>query len=165
MLKGRVGHNTQFAGPRAADGLSAPHGETLLPFPPQPENITERARGQEGWRGVGGWVRTSSRDKQINTSCIKHTRSGKASALGVPREEVLGVKVLCAPGPAVQGRRARAPSPAVPAVRPTSSLLVLNCPLVSRKSSLRAVPNQCLELYPKLLRILFSSYRISLEIS
>ena len=46
---GRVGHDTQFAGPRAADGLSAPHGETLLPFPPHPENITERARGQEGW--------------------------------------------------------------------------------------------------------------------
>jgi hypothetical protein len=110
----RVGHNTQFAGPRAADGLSAPHGETLLPFPPQPKNITERARGQEGCRGVGGWVRTSCRDTQINTSCIKHTRSGKASALGVLREEVLGIKVLCAPGPAVQGRSARAPSPAVP---------------------------------------------------
>ena len=40
-----MGHNTQFAGPRAADRLSAPLGETLLPFPPQPENITERARG------------------------------------------------------------------------------------------------------------------------
>ena len=67
-----------------------------------------------GMAGVGGWVRTSCRDTQINTSCIKHTRSGKASALGVPREEVLGVKVLCAPGPAVQGRSARAPSPAMP---------------------------------------------------
>ena len=88
-----MGHNTQFGGWRAADGLSAPHGETLLPFPPQPENITERARGQEGWRGVGGWVRTSSRDTQINTSCIKHTRSGKASALGVLREEVLGLSL------------------------------------------------------------------------
>ena len=79
-----------------------------------PKNITERARGQEGRQGVGGRVRTSCKDTQINTNCIKHTRSGKASALGVPREEVLGIKVLWATGPAVQGRRARAPSPAVP---------------------------------------------------
>ena len=69
-----MGHNTQFAGPRAADRLSAPPGETLLPFPPQPENITERARGQEGRRGVGGWVRASCADTQINTNCIKHTK-------------------------------------------------------------------------------------------
>jgi hypothetical protein len=109
-----VGHNTQFADYRAADMFSAPHGETLLRFPPRSENITERARGQEGRRGVGGWVRTSCKDTQIHTNCIKHTTSGKASALGVPREEVLGIKVLCAPGPAVQGRSARPPSPALP---------------------------------------------------
>ena len=64
---------------RSPDGLSAPQGETLLPFPPRSENITERARGQEGRQGVGGWVRTSCADTQINTSCIKHTRSFKAS--------------------------------------------------------------------------------------
>jgi len=37
---------------------------------------SERADKRECW-GVGGWVRTSCRDTQINTSCIKHTRSGK----------------------------------------------------------------------------------------
>ena len=79
-----------------------------------PKNIAERARGQEGWWGVGGWVRTSCRDTHINTNCIKHTTSGKASALGVPRKEVLWIRVLYALGPAVQGRSSRAPSPAVP---------------------------------------------------
>ena len=64
----RVGHNTQFAGPRAAGRFSAPHGETLLPFPPRSENITERARGQEGRQGVGGWVRTSCKDVFICVS-------------------------------------------------------------------------------------------------
>ena len=101
-------------GPRAASKLIAPHGETWLPFPPQSENITERAPGQEGLRGVGGWVQTSCEDRQTQTVLNKNTTSGKASALGVPREEVLGIKVLCAPGPAVQGRSARAPSPALP---------------------------------------------------
>jgi len=96
----------------------APRGEPLLPFPPRSENIIERARGQEGRRGVGGWVRTSCKGRQTQTVSNKHTTSGKASALVVLRKEVLGIKVLCAPGPAVQGRSARAPSPALPQHRP-----------------------------------------------
>ena len=86
---GRVGHNTQFAGPRAADGLSAPHGETLLPFPPRSENITERARGQEGRQGVGGWVQTSCADTQINRSCKARDQSSLgAGAYPVPRTKL-----------------------------------------------------------------------------
>jgi hypothetical protein len=49
-----AGHNAQFTDYRAADRLSAPRGETLLPLPPQPQSISCRARGQkvtaEGWR-------------------------------------------------------------------------------------------------------------------
>jgi hypothetical protein len=69
---GRVGHNTQFADYRAADRFSAPHGETLLPFHPRSEHVIERARGQEGLRGVGGWVRTSCGDRQTQTVLNKH---------------------------------------------------------------------------------------------
>ena len=79
----------------------APREETLLPFP-RSENIIERARGQEGRRGVGGWVRTSCEGRQTQTVLNKHTTSCKASALGVLGKEVLGIKVLCTPGPAVQ---------------------------------------------------------------
>ena len=39
-----------------------------------PKKITERARGQEGRRGDGGWVRASCAVTQINTNCIKHTK-------------------------------------------------------------------------------------------
>jgi hypothetical protein len=41
----------------------------------------------------------------------------KAAALGVPRKRVLGVKV---PGPAVQGKSSRAPSPARPSLTLTT---------------------------------------------
>ena len=43
-------------------------------------------------------------------------RGGKEKKASGPwsPEEVLGIKVLCAPGLAVQGRSARAPSPALP---------------------------------------------------
>ena len=56
----------------------------------------------------------------------KHTASGKAAALGVPREEVLGIKVLCALGPAFQGRSARPPSPRRAAISFFSSRGILN---------------------------------------
>ncbi len=42
----RVGHNTQFAGPRAAGRFSAPRGETLLLLPPRPSQTYTRARWQ-----------------------------------------------------------------------------------------------------------------------
>ena len=38
-----MGHNTQFADYRAADRLSAPHGETLLPFPPGHEEVMQQS--------------------------------------------------------------------------------------------------------------------------
>ena len=50
----------------------APRGETWLPFPPRSEHVIERARGQEGLRGVGGWVRTSCGDRQTQTVLNKH---------------------------------------------------------------------------------------------
>jgi hypothetical protein len=90
---GRVGHNTQFADYRAADRFSAPHGETLLPFPPQSENITERARGQEGLRGVGGWVQTSCEDRQTQTVLNKHTqRAARLLPLESPARKCSGSK-------------------------------------------------------------------------
>jgi len=80
---GRVGHNTQFGGPRAASKLIAPRGETLLTFPPRSENIIEQARGEEGRRGVGRWVRTSCEDRQTQTVLNKQKSSGKKWRRGI----------------------------------------------------------------------------------
>ena len=55
----RVGRNTQFGGAgsgQVTDTFSAPLGETLLLFPPQPYSIIQRARDRAGSAGVGGWV-------------------------------------------------------------------------------------------------------------
>ena len=85
--------NTQFGGPRAASKLIAPHGETWLPFPPQSENITERAPGQEGLRGVGGWVQTSCEDRQTQTVLNKHTqRAARLLPLESPARKCSGSK-------------------------------------------------------------------------
>ena len=49
----RAGHNTQFADYRAAGRLSAPRGETLPLFPPQPmENFIANARVRAAKKGA-----------------------------------------------------------------------------------------------------------------
>ena len=129
----------RFPGQQA--GSFTPRGETLLPFPPRSENIIEPARGQEGRRGVGGWVRTSCEDRQ-NTNCIKQTTQNEQGFCpwSPPRG---GARIDRAPGPAVQGRSARGPSPALPQhlVLPARCSSDWNCSLTQQHQKLSSPEN------------------------
>ena len=100
----------------AADRSSAPHGETLRLFPPRHSETFRRARGQEGPRGIGSGCEIHVRGH--DTNCIKQRY--KTSARLLPLEShargCSGSKFFYAPGPAVQGRSSRAPSPARPSL-------------------------------------------------
>ena len=103
---------------RAAGRFSAPRGETLLLLPPRHSKTFTRARGHWGPRGIGSGCEIHSAREEAghDTNCIKQEYKKERNAL--PLESLArgcsGLKFSCAPGPAVQGRSSRAPSPACP---------------------------------------------------
>ncbi len=105
-----MGHNTQFAGPRAADGLSAPRGETLLPFPPQPKkhyrasartrgNVRESASQQDELRArpvrtrIAGQVRVRTMQAGQTRSCGVRAHTHKHPRTETP---AVGSHAACA---------------------------------------------------------------------
>ena len=67
-------------------------------LPPQPWNITRRARGQNSL--AGGCVICSART-QHKLNQTRNIKERKAAALGVPRERALWIKVRLRAGPGV----------------------------------------------------------------
>jgi len=85
-----AGYNTQFADHRAAGRLSAPPRETLPLLPPQPiEHFSV--------------CPISARADTTQSVLNRNIEERKASAPGVPRKRVLGVKVLQRTGPCRPG--------------------------------------------------------------
>ena len=130
---GRVGHNTQFAGPRAADRLSAPHGETLLLLPPRPSQTYTRARGHEGPRGIG-------------SGCEIHSARGDDTTQTVLNKNIEGAQGFCPWSPSQEGARdqsssARRGLPSKGEARALhhqpapASTLTMPCLLLSRRST------------------------------
>ena len=102
---------------RAAGRFSAPRGETLLLFPPRHSYTSTRARRHREPRGIGsGCEIHSAREEGHDTNCIEYKTSARQLPLASPARGCSGSKFFCAPGPAVQGRSSRAPSPARPSL-------------------------------------------------
>ena len=70
---GEAAHNAQFGGYRAPGRLSAPRGETLLLFPPQPIERIMASAGNKRSRRVGGWVRDRKLG-DIGCDLLPHSR-------------------------------------------------------------------------------------------
>ena len=73
------------------------------------------ARAKSDGGGLAGGCEIRNARTQHNTNCIK--QGNKTSARLLPLESLAGrsgSKFFCVPGPAVQGRSSRAPSPARP---------------------------------------------------
>ncbi len=102
---------------RAAGRFRAPRGEITLLLPPRHSQTFTRARRHGGTRGIGSECEIhSAREEGHDTDCIKYRRSARMLPLESPARGCSGSKFLCAPGPAVQGRSSRAPSPARPSL-------------------------------------------------
>ena len=123
---------------RAAGRFSTPRGETLLLLPPQYTKTFKRARGRWGPRGIGSGCEINSArgpsaredsEEDATKNCIKHNPSASLLPLESPSRRCSGSKFFCAPGPAIQGRSSRAPSPSHPSSDLDHALLLLYSPL------------------------------------
>jgi hypothetical protein len=96
----------------------------LLLLPPRHSQTFTRARRHGGPRGIGsGCEIHSAREEGHDTNCIKYRTSARLLPLESLARGCSGSKFFSAPGPAVQGRSSRAPSPARPSLDLDHTLL------------------------------------------
>ena len=87
----------------------------MLLLPPPYTKTFKRARGRWGPRGIGSGcgINSAREEGRRRGECILHKTSARLLTLESPARGCSGSKYLCVPGPAVQGKSSRAPSPPI----------------------------------------------------
>ena len=129
--EGRAGQNAQFAGTgQRADSVHLVEKLCSFYHLDIHRHTRERAgMGDRGGSAVGARYIVRGGTTRHNCTVLNKNIEGAASARPLPLESLArgcsGSRFFCAPGPAVQGKSSRAPSPARPSLTLTTPCSLL----------------------------------------